>query len=61
MTIFHVFYYSFVLCLSFLLAMRHLEDEIYKVEEARRKEEKNLEMLMDKIKMAMVKQSHLKK
>lgn len=41
--------------------MRHLEDEIYKVEEARRKEEKNLEMLMDKIKMAMVKQSHLKK
>nr|XP_022329932.1 HAUS augmin-like complex subunit 1 isoform X1 [Crassostrea virginica] len=46
---------------SFLLAMRHLEDEIYKVEEARRKEEKNLEMLMDKIKMAMVKQSHLKK
>lgn len=41
--------------------MRHLEDEIYKVEEARIKEERNLQALMDKIKVAMVKQSHLKK
>lgn len=46
---------------SFLLAMRHLEDEIYKVEEARIKEERNLQTLIDKIKVAMVKQSHLKK
>ncbi|XP_062599416.1 HAUS augmin-like complex subunit 1 [Saccostrea cucullata] len=46
---------------SFLLAMQHLDDEIYKAEEARRKEERNLQILTEKIKTAMVKQSHLKK
>ncbi|XP_048735531.2 HAUS augmin-like complex subunit 1 isoform X2 [Ostrea edulis] len=46
---------------SFLLAMQHLDNELYKVEEAKRKEERNMQILTDKIKTAMLKQSHLKK
>jgi hypothetical protein len=41
--------------------MQHLDNEIYKVEEAKREEERNLQILTEKIKTAMLKQSHLKK